>query len=131
MPDQAPRITPGKKPGSTFEDRKDSKGREFYKSYKWRKFRDRVKRSRRKKDERKAAEIYPELANTTFASYLSWMKSDNPLCDDCLKEGYIRQGNVADHDVRIRAGGAKFDPDNIVFRCHPHHNRKSGKEAHE
>lgn len=115
----------------TFEERTDKSSREFYQSYKWQKFRGKNKQSQRKADEKLVHELYEQMQNTTFSSYARWLQGTDPLCVDCVDEGYIRPATVADHDKRIRAGGSAFDPKNIKWRCQHHHNKKSGKEAHE
>ena len=131
MPESPKRIKHQKDRSSTFDKRTDPDARKFYQSYKWYKFRGKMKKRQRTKDKKRVHDLYRELPNTAFSSYSRWLRSDDPLCVDCLDEGYIRAGVVADHDKRIRDGGDPFDPKNIKFRCQPHHNKKSGKEAHE
>lgn len=135
MPTQPDRLKPpwAKKAdrSKTFEYRRDEKSRAFYQGKKWKRFRRRVKRSQRKNDEKIAHEVYQKSETIPFSSYVAWLKGEDPLCVDCLEDGYIKSGNVADHQERIRAGGSPYDPDNIRWRCHHHHSVKSGKEAHE
>ena len=131
MPEETPRIKKSTDRGDTFIHRTDEEARKFYQTYEWRKFRGKVKESRRKKDRKRVHDLYKTMPNTAFSSLARWLSDDNPLCVDCIEEGYIRSGPVADHITRIRNGGDPLDSNNIAFRCHPHHNRKSGKEAHE
>jgi len=131
MPDSPERIKHTPDRSGTFEHRTDKDARKFYQTYKWQKFRGKVKKQRRFQDKKRVHDLYKQMPNTAFSSYSRWLRSDNPLCVDCLDEGYIRDGVVADHKKRIRDGGEPFDPNNIEFRCQTHHNKKSGKEAHE
>lgn len=134
MPDTPKRIIKHRQErSSTFEQRNDEKSREFYQTYTWRKFRAKDKLMKRRSDEKRVHQLYNQMPNTTFESLVSWMtdKKQSPLCVDCIDEGYIRAAQVADHQKRIRDGGAKLSHSNINWRCSHHHNIKSGKEAHE
>ncbi|WP_422804585.1 HNH endonuclease [Tetragenococcus halophilus] len=52
-----------------------------------------------------------------------------PLCEDCLKEGLIKAGNVRDHIIPIREDWSKrLDESNIQNLCHYHHNVKTRQE---
>jgi len=118
---------------ATFEKRTDSSSRDFYQSYEWREFRASNKKRTRKRDQIRVHELYNEMPNTTFKSLAAWMTDSkgSPLCMHCIDEGYLRPAQVADHIVRIRDGGLKLSHSNIQWLCNHHHNKKSGKEAHE
>ena len=134
MPESPDRIQPFRESAdrpSTFEERKDKEARKFYQTYTWRKFRNKMKRKHRAIDSKRVHDLYKELTKTTFRSYMNWLAGDDPLCVDCVDEGYIRPAKVADHKKRIRDGGKPLDPKNIQWLCSHHHNIKSGKEAHE
>jgi len=128
-----PPSSGSKEQADSFKRRRDTDAdRALYKSYRWRKFRKRLKSQRRNGDEELAHKLYDSgEINCSLREYLEYIASDNPLCVDCLSAGHLMPGRVADHIQRIRDGGAAFDPDNIAFRCDHHHNVKSAKEAHE
>lgn len=132
MPNQTKTLKPSRPAReNTLEYRTDKKSRKFYQTSTWRKFRNRVVKKLRKLDELRVHDLYEEMPRTSFSSLVNWLKGKDPLCRDCLEEGYIRAGNVADHEERIRSGGKALDEKNITPRCQHHHNIKSGKEAHE
>jgi hypothetical protein len=130
MPIQTERLTKKKDRSNTFEHRTDDR-RKFYQTKQWKGFRSRMKKKQRALDEDLVHDLYKTMDSVAFSSYARWLKSDDPLCVDCIKEGYIRSAQVADHKERIRAGGSAFDESNIEWRCSHHHNIKSGKEAHD
>lgn len=53
-----------------------------------------------------------------------------PCCVVCDKKGIVTVATVADHIVRIEAGGDPWSDDNIQSLCKKCHDSKSGKEAH-
>ncbi len=65
---------------------------------------------------------------------------ENPLCVECLKEGFPAPGNTVDHikqvnqkdpfDTQNGKYGEPLDPDNLQTLCNSHHNKKSAKERH-
>lgn len=51
---------------------------------------------------------------------------NNPVCEMCLKEGIIKEADVADHIIEIRDDWEKrYDETNLQSLCHAHHNHKS------
>ncbi|MFX3618733.1 MAG: HNH endonuclease, partial [Sporolactobacillus sp.] len=53
------------------------------------------------------------------------------LCQECLKQGKIRPGKIADHIVPIRTGYGwlhRLDLDNLQWLCQDCHNQKTAKE---
>lgn len=110
------------------DDPDDLKG--FYQRMPWRNFRARQKKKQRAQDEKRIHEMYHE-GGYRFREYMEWLRSDAPLCVDCLQDKKIVSANTLDHITRIKDGGAKFDPANVQWLCQYHHNVKSGKEAHE
>jgi 5-methylcytosine-specific restriction protein A len=53
------------------------------------------------------------------------------LCQECLKQGKIRPGKIADHIVPIRTGYGwlhRLDLDNLQWLCQDCHNKKTAKE---
>ncbi|WP_051951444.1 HNH endonuclease signature motif containing protein [Flavobacterium sp. ASV13] len=53
----------------------------------------------------------------------------NPLCVHCERDGYVTAATVADHKVRMKAGGEAFEESNIQALCEKCHNRKSAAES--
>jgi 5-methylcytosine-specific restriction enzyme A len=51
----------------------------------------------------------------------------DPLCVDCTAEGKTVAWTDLDHIVDMEDGGAPFDIDNVVGRCHVHHSRKTAR----
>lgn len=132
MPQQTEVLQTKKKAkADRFGGRTDDSSREFYQTYTWRKFRKRVMKTLRKQDEARVHDLYADMPNTSFSSLINWINNSHPLCTHCIEHGHIRPAPVADHIKRIRNGGDALNPNNIEPLCTFHHNRKSGKEAHE
>ena len=53
-----------------------------------------------------------------------WVLGQYPLCQECLKNGVVKKGQVVDHIVSIEDGGAKTDITNLRVLCIACHNRK-------
>jgi len=76
-----------------------------------------------------------ENSNREFYNSWSWRKlrksflEKNPLCKHCEEEGIISKATVADHKVRINAGGEALNEDNLQALCEMHHNKKSALES--
>jgi len=76
------------------------------------------------------------VSHQKFYNSRSWrefsrtFRDKNPFCVKCQSKGIVRQSDVADHIIRIKDGGTKFDEGNLQALCHSCHNRKSGKESH-
>lgn len=56
-------------------------------------------------------------------------KKRNPLCAECKREGKLCFGNVTDHIIPVRLGGAIEDERNLQTLCKPHDNKKRNKES--
>jgi 5-methylcytosine-specific restriction protein A len=53
---------------------------------------------------------------------------DEPLCRECSKRGLYVLGQMTDHIVPIRDGGAPLDDANLQTLCNPCHNAKRQRE---
>lgn len=54
--------------------------------------------------------------------------SADPLCEECKRQGRIKEASMVDHIVPIKKGGARLDMDNLQSLCRPCHNRKTATE---
>jgi len=54
----------------------------------------------------------------------AWYRAQNPLCEDCLKEGRITKTYLVDHIVSILDGGDPMAVENLQSFCVSCHNRK-------
>lgn len=76
-----------------------------------------------------------EIHNSDFYNSWSWRKLRkrflelNPLCKYCYNEGIVTKATVADHKIRINAGGDALNENNIQALCESCHNRKSALES--
>lgn len=52
-----------------------------------------------------------------------------PLCRECRKVGFIAAGEMVDHIVRIRDGGAPYDHANLQTMCNRCHAVKRAMES--
>lgn len=55
--------------------------------------------------------------------------SEQPLCEECLKENKTVKASMADHIVPVKQGGAALDIFNLQSLCNACHSRKSVKEG--
>nr|DAH08110.1 MAG TPA: HNH endonuclease [Caudoviricetes sp.] len=75
-------------------------------------------------------------ANTEFYQSTAWRKvravklSQDPLCEECARQGMAVPAQMVDHIRPINEGGAALDMKNLQSLCHTCHNRKSGQEKH-
>ena len=51
-----------------------------------------------------------------------------PLCQECLKNGVIKKGDVVDHITPIEKGGSPTAEKNLQVLCHACHNKKHADE---
>ena len=73
-----------------------------------------------------------ELYNSTkWRKFRRLYIVDNPLCEECKRNGKVTEGKDIDHITPIRFGGEPFDFDNLQTLCKTCHNKKSGREAHQ
>lgn len=75
---------------------------------------------------RKSKQTDPFYLSTEWRRYSKWWRMCHPLCAVCG-----RPGQMVDHTIPIKAGGAKFDPKNTKTQCWSCHNRKTGSERAE
>lgn len=76
---------------------------------------------------------------TSFYHTTAWIKARevckvraNGLCEECLRQGKIRPGRIADHIVPLRIDWSRrLDPTNLQYLCQFHHNLKTNKEQEE
>lgn len=73
-------------------------------------------------------------ANTVFYQSAAWRRlravkiEQQPLCEECLRNGVMTPAQVVDHIVPINKGGSELDLCNLQSLCHACHNRKSAKD---
>ena len=73
-------------------------------------------------------------ANTEFYRSTAWRKlravklAQQPLCEECLKQGRHTPAQMVDHIRPINKGGAALDLSNLQSLCHACHNSKSARE---
>lgn len=76
-----------------------------------------------------------EHTSNPFYHTTTWRKcraayfQRHPLCEECKRNGEVKQGNVVDHITPIRLGGEKLEFSNLQTLCTSCHNRKSAKES--
>ncbi|MAO64278.1 MAG: hypothetical protein CL666_04705 [Balneola sp.] len=103
-------------------------GPNIYSHRRYRNWRKRIKLSQRVLDEIKVHKIYRENKDIPFNEYNAFLKSDNPMCVECLEEGHVKEGRVLDHIQPIERGGEKYNEDNLQWLCDRHHNMKRATE---
>lgn len=71
---------------------------------------------------------------TGFYSSAAWIKlrncyrMNNPLCEECNRNGKVVHMKIVDHIRPIREGGEPLDYNNLQSLCDSCHNAKSGRE---
>ncbi len=58
------------------------------------------------------------------------IRSKEPLCRECKKQGVRTAAKVVDHIIPINQGGAAYDESNLQPLCSKCHQSKSGSERH-
>ena len=54
---------------------------------------------------------------------------NNPVCEQCLKQGIVRKVNVVDHIVELKDDfSRRLDERNLQSLCHACHNKKTAEE---
>lgn len=72
--------------------------------------------------------------NTLFYQSTQWRKvrtlklQQNPMCEECERNGRLTPAQMVDHIVPINKGGAMLDMENMQSLCNACHNRKSAKD---
>ena len=56
------------------------------------------------------------------------LERDKHLCQICLDGSRVTPGNVVDHKIPIKQGGAQLHPANLQTLCEVCHAKKSQKE---
>lgn len=51
--------------------------------------------------------------------------AEQPLCEECLRQGRVRAATLVDHIVPMADGGARLDPDNWQSLCDECHTVKT------
>lgn len=52
----------------------------------------------------------------------------NPLCRECLRQGYLSASREVDHVVPVKNGGEFWDDNNLQALCKSCHSRKTRRE---
>lgn len=51
--------------------------------------------------------------------------AEQPLCEECLRQGYVRQATIVHHKEELKDNWDKrLDPDNLESICQECHNKK-------
>lgn len=72
--------------------------------------------------------------NTKFYQSTPWRRlravklEQQPMCEECERNGVITPAQIVDHIVPINRGGASLDIENLQSLCNACHNRKSAKD---
>lgn len=74
-------------------------------------------------EDRRKKETDPFYYSTEWRRYQKWWLMTHPLCVSCGQSG-----QMVDHKVPIRDGGAKLNPANTQTMCFTCHNKKTGSE---
>lgn len=74
-------------------------------------------------NQRRHKQTDPFYYSTEWRRFRSWWLRGHPLCVFCGQPG-----EMVDHIVPIKAGGARLDPDNAQTSCNRCHNKKTGSE---
>ncbi len=83
--------------------------------------------------ERKPYEGYRHH-NTKFYQSTAWRRlrtvklEQQPMCEECERQGKITPAQLVDHILPINKGGASLDIENLQSLCNTCHNRKSAKD---
>ena len=72
--------------------------------------------------------------NTDFYQSRRWRSlrslklQQNPLCEECEKNGILRPADMVDHIVPINKGGAPLDMSNLQSLCNRCHAIKTARD---
>ena len=72
--------------------------------------------------------------NTDFYQSRRWRSlrslklQQNPLCEECEKNGILRPADMVDHIVPINKGGAPLDMNNLQSLCNRCHAIKTARD---
>ena len=80
---------------------------------------------------------HDSAANDSPIDYHGWKwrkfseryKRANPMCAECKRQGKLNFGNVTDHVIPVRCGGAIDDERNLQNLCKTHDDDKRNKES--
>lgn len=59
----------------------------------------------------------------------SWYIKSHPLCELCLREGRVVEGDILDHIKEISDGGARYGADNVPQAVKTNLRSSKGKEG--
>ena len=54
--------------------------------------------------------------------------AEHPLCEECLKHGFLVPARIVDHIHEIKDGGSMTDFDNLQSLCQACHSKKTQEE---
>jgi 5-methylcytosine-specific restriction protein A len=74
-----------------------------------------------------AKETDPFYLSVRWRRFRAWYLANNPLCEQCSRDGITAPANCVDHIVEIKDGGALLDEGNCQALCFGCHNRKHRK----
>ena len=72
--------------------------------------------------------IHKFYNTSRWRSLREYMMRKQPLCQECLKHGIIKKGDLVDHIKPIREGGSPVSIKNLQVLCHECHNKKHADE---
>ena len=85
----------------------------------------------------KKRKVYGQTDNSSFyhskqwRALRNWYIKQNPLCEQCKRDGNITNGDCIDHIKPISIGGHKVSESNIQTLCNKCHAKKSAQEGVE
>ena len=101
---------------------KSSTGDKFYKTTAWKNYRRDKKKEQRQKDLITALSLHDK----GVGGYFVWLKKDNPLCAECVRNNRIKSGFICDHIQARSQGGGDFGP--VQWLCRSCDNSKRQSE---
>lgn len=98
---------------------------------------DRKAKESAKRRARASSERYSDKYKT-FYSTTAWKKlralklSKDPLCENCLDNGFVKAGHDIDHIVELKDDYTRrLDMSNLMTLCRPCHMAKTARERRE
>jgi len=74
-------------------------------------------------------ETDPFYGTARWQKFRDWYRTQHPLCEKCQAAGLIVPGELVDHIIELKDGGAPLDEDNVQTLCRTCHAGKTADEA--
>ena len=103
---------------NTSNSLKRKRSKKYYQTKEWRNKRTKKKKQDRKKDMERVVDFYESHSHISSFDLNKFLyESDMPMCAQCEEEERLTPAYYLDHIHRIRAGGDKFNDDNLQWLC--------------